>query len=482
MRMLCILLILSILWTNIVFGAEKLFETPIDLSFKTDCNLNEFCDRFIDDIDIEKFIRQELKNNYVVVSLDECISVALQNNFNIAIKYHTFKSSKYEYQNALSKFLPVLSTTSYIADYSGQILVGGVLRDSFHETAISVNITAEHKLTEGGKQIFQAKAAKCLEKARKHDFNFTRSETIYLVSRYYYEMLLAKLNIEIYLRNLIERNVQLTLAKKLEKSGFGTKFDVIRSENESAQAKVNLLEALNKFRLSQSRLANIMGIDVDSALMPFEDDIKPLHLADDKLSIEDFFSLALENREDLKSYNDLIAYEKQIKKVYMTDFVPKPLLNFQEQFQGTISSSVRPKYIAAAFITWQPGENTIWGTVTKLKAQKEKIQVRTLEFQNKLREIEQILLDAISVSDFSKKEMFVTKQRVDYSKESIKLAMLRFNNGKGILLDIIQAQSEATQARIEYVATIAKYNIAQLQILYNCGTITEDGVINNYKP
>ena len=167
MRMLCILLILSILWTNIVFGAEKLFETPIDLSFKKDCNLNEFCDRFIDDIDIEKFIRQELKNNYVVVSLDECISVALQNNFNIAIKYHTFKSSKYEYQNALSKFLPVLSTTSYIADYSGQILVGGVLRDSFHETAISVNITAEHKLTEGGKQIFQAKAAKCLEKANE---------------------------------------------------------------------------------------------------------------------------------------------------------------------------------------------------------------------------------------------------------------------------------------------------------------------------
>ena len=482
MRIISFILVLLIFNMNFIFGAEKLFESPIDLTFNTNCNLNEFCEKFIDDIDIEKFIRQEIKNDYKVVSLDECIQTALRNNFDIAIKYHTFKSSKYEYQNSLSKFLPVLTTTSYIVDYSGQILVGGVLNDRFHETAISVNITAEHKLTEGGKQIFQAKASKSLERARKHDLKFTKTEVIYLTSRYYYEMLLAKLNIEIYLRNLIERNAQLTLAKKLEKSGFGTKFDVIRSETESAQAKVNLLEALNKFRLSQSRLANVMGIEVDTALMPFEDDIKPMNLVDSSLKLGDFFSLALENREDLKSYQDLISYEKQVKNIYMTDFMPKPLLNFQEQFQGTISTSVRPNYIAAAFVTWQPGENTIMGTVTKLKAQKEKIKVRTLEFQNKLRDIEQLLTDALSVFDFSKKEMIVTKQRVDYSNDSIKLAMLRFNNGKGILLDVIQAQSEMTQARIQYVATIAKYNIAQLDLLYNSGTISDDDIIKNYNP
>ena len=482
MRIVCFIIISLILNQNIAFCAEKLFESPVDLVSQKDCSVSEFCEKFINDIDIEKFIRQEIKNDYQVVSLDECILTALKNNFDIAIKYHTFKSSKYEYQNSLSKFLPVLKTTSYIADYSGQILVGGVLNDKFHETAISINFTAEHKLTEGGRQIFEARASKSLEKARKHDLNFTRTETIYLVSRYYYEMLLAKLNIEIYLRNLIERNAQLALAKKLQKSGFGTKFDVIRSETESAQAKVNLLDALNKFRLSQSRLAYVMGIEVDTALMPFEDDIKPMHLVDDNLKIEDFFALALENREDLKSYKDLICYEKQIKSVYMTDFMPKPLLNFQEQFQGTLSTSIRPNYIAAAFITWQPGENTIMGTVTKIKSQNEKIKVRTLEFQNKLRQIEQVLVDALSVSDFSKKEMLVTRQRVDYSNESIKLAMLRFNNGKGILLDIMQAQSEMTQARVGYVAAIAKYNIAQLELIYNSGTITDELVIENYKP
>lgn len=476
----------AILLIAFVFGScfakEELFDDIIEFSIGGKCKFSEFCEKFIDDVDIEKFIRHEIENDYVVVSLDECLDIALKNNFDIEIKDHTYQSSKYEYQNALSKFLPILNTTSYIADYSGQILVGGVLNDTFHETAISVNITAEHHLTEGGKQIFEAKAKKYFSKARKHEFQFTKSQVVYMTVKYYYEMLLAKLNIEIYLRNLIERNAQLELAINLQKSGFGTKFDVVRSQNETAQAKVSLLDALNDFRISQTRLANLMGIDVNCALMPFEKDIEPLHLVDENIKIEEFFELAIKNREDLKAYSDLIAFEKQVKNTYVTDFFPKPLVDFQQQFQGTINHGVAPNYIVAGFLTWQPGENCIWGTMTKIKAQNELIKVRKLEYQNKLREIEQALVEALSSTNFNKKEMDITKNRVDYSNESIKLAMLRFNYGKGILLDVIQAQSEMTQARVEYVSAIIKYNISQSELLYNSGTINRDIIVENYKP
>ena len=157
MRILYFVLLITILNASFVFSKEVLFDSPIDLIYKIDCSLDEFCEKYIDDIDIEKFIKQETKNDYVVVSLDECLDIALKNNFNIAISDKDYYSSKYEYQNALSKFLPVLNTTSYISDYRGQILVGGVLRDQFHETAISVNITAQHDLTQAGKTIFEAK-------------------------------------------------------------------------------------------------------------------------------------------------------------------------------------------------------------------------------------------------------------------------------------------------------------------------------------
>ncbi len=482
MQRLLLLLITAFLFSCPIFSKEELFDNPIDYDSNKACKLNEYCKRNIDDIDLEKYIKKELENNYIAVSLDECLDVALKNNFDIQIVYHQYKSSKYEYEYSLAKFLPEFSTTSYIADYRGQILVGGVLNDRFHETALSVNMTAQHHLTKGGQEIFEAKAAKYFKKSKEHNNNFTKSQVIYLTSKYYYQMLLAKINIEIYLRNYIERNAQLALTISQEKSGFGTHFDVIRSKNESADAKVKLLNALNQFRMSQSRLANIMGIEVQTALMPIETQVNELNLIENNEDINTLFDLALNNREDLKEYDDLIKYEREIKKAYITEYFPKPLVNFQQQFQGTIATSVHPNYIVAGYLTWQPGEYLGVGTYKKIKNQQEKIQTRKLEYENLKRNIYQALIDSTSTSNFNKRQIEINKKRVNYAQESIKLATLRFKYGKGILLDVIQAQSEMTTARVQYVASVINYNISQLETLYNLGKITKESIIKNYNP
>ena len=476
------MIIILIINVSFCYGKETLFDSPIEMAHKKDCSVDKFCKQFVDDVDIEKFIKGQMDYEYVVVSLDECLDVAMKNNFNVQISDKEYFSYKYEYQNALAKFLPTLSTTSYISEYQGQFLVDNILSDSFNETAVSFNLTVRHDLTQGGKTIFEARAAKYFAKSKKHDLNFTRTEVLYLTTRYYFEMLLAKINIEIFLRNLIERNAQLALTKNLESSGFGTQFDVIRAQNLSAYARVELLNALNQFRLSQTRLANVMGIDVQTPLMPFENEINPMNLVDNDADTKDLFKIAVENREDLKTYKDLISYQKQIKNSYYTDFMPKPLVDYQYQFQGTLSTTVRPNYNITLAMIWRFGDYLGAGTATKIKIQKEKIKKTALELENKLREIEQLIVDAKSTSAFSQKEMLINKSRLDYSRQSIKLALLRFDNGKGILLDVIQAQSEATQARVQYAASIIRYNIAQIQLLYNIGTIDSKTIIDNYNP
>ena len=482
MRIVRLILLILLINLNFSYANENLFDSPIELIHKKDCSLNSFCKQFVDDVDIEKFIKREMEYDYVVVSLDECLDVAMKNNFNVQISDKEYFSYRYEYQNALAKFLPTLGTTSYISGYQGQFLVDNILSDSFNETALSFNLTVRHDLTQGGKTIFEARAAKYFAKSKKHDLNFTRTEVLYLTTRYYFEMLLAKINIEIFLRNLIERNAQFALTKNLATSGFGTQFDVVRAQNLSAYARVELLNALNQFRLSQSRLANIMGIDVQTPLMPFENEINPMNLVDADTDTKDLFKIAIENREDIMSYKDLISYQKQVKNSYYTDFMPKPLVDYQYQLQGTLSTTISPNYNITLAMIWKPGEYLGVGTATKIKAQKEKIKKTALELENKLREIEQLIVDAKSTSIFSQREMLINKTRLDYSRQGIKLALLRFDNGKGILLDVIQAQSEATQARVQYASSIIRYNIAQVELLYNIGTITSQKIIDNYNP
>ena len=482
MRIVRLILLILLINLNFSYANENLFDSPIELIHKKDCSLDSFCKQFVDDVDIEKFIKREMEYDYVVVSLDECLDVAMKNNFDVQISDKEYFSYRYEYQNALAKFLPTLGTTSYISGYQGQFLVDNILSDSFNETALSFNLTVRHDLTQGGKTIFEARAAKYFAKSKKHDLNFTRTEVLYLTTRYYFEMLLAKINIEIFLRNLIERNAQFALTKNLATSGFGTQFDVVRAQNLSAYARVELLNALNQFRLSQSRLANIMGIDVQTPLMPFENEINPMNLVDVDTDTKDLFKIAIENREDIMSYKDLISYQKQVKNSYYTDFMPKPLVDYQYQLQGTLSTTISPNYNITLAMIWKPGEYLGVGTATKIKAQKEKIKKTALELENKLREIEQLIVDAKSTSIFSQREMLINKSRLDYSRKGLKLALLRFDNGKGILLDVIQAQSEATQARVQYAASIIRYNIAQVELLYNIGTITSQKIIDNYNP
>ena len=480
-----VLILIIFLFFNIspVFAKnEILFDNPIEYINKTGCTLSEFCKKFLDDINVEKFIKEELENDYVVISLDECLDIALKNNFDIKIEYHTYQSSRYEYQNALSKFLPILTTSSYINDFRGQFLVGGVLRDDFHETALSSNFTIRHDLTQGGRYIYEAKAKKYFSKAQKHKLNYSRNQVLYYTVKYYYDTLFAKLNVEIFLRNLIERNVQLTKAQALFEVGYGSKFDVTRSESESAQAKVRLLEALKSFRIAQSNLANILGIDINTALMPFESDVKKINLVDEATPIDDLFNIALINREDFKEFKDLIDYEKQLKKVLYTEFIPKPYIDYQGQFQGTLGHSVKPNYIMSLTIDWMPGENFGIGTYTKIKAQREQIKIKELEYIKRKREVKQNLIESHATSEFNNKAIEESKKRVKYALESIDMAMTQFTHGEGTWLDIIQAQTELTEARLEQVNAIVQYNIAQMELLYYSGQMSAKTIVDNYKP
>ena len=482
MKRLSIILLMIILFVSSTKANDILLEKPIDLKLNENNNLNTFFQKYIGNVDIENFIKEQIKGNYVPVSLDECINVSLMNNFDIKIKDHEYKSSKYNAQYHLAKFLPDFDTISYLSHYAGQILVGGVLSDGFDETAISVSLGLTHNLTKGGQEIFEAKAAKYFQKSKKHAKNFTKTQTIYLTSKYYYETLLAKINIEIYLKNLTERNAQLELAKSQEKSGFGTHFDVIRAQSEALDAKSTVINALNDFRSAQLNLTNTMGIEINTMLMPFENEITELNLVDLKNNPEDLFLIAINNREDLKNYKQLINYEKAVKNVYITDFFPKPYVTFHQQFQGTVATSVYPNYYLAGYLDWKPGEYLSLGTIKKIQEQKEKIKIKKLEYENRLRNIEKSIADSLTSSRFIQKQIKINKQRVDFANESIKLAMLRFKYGKGILLDIIQAQGEATSARVQYAASIINYNLSQLELLYSSGIINENIIIQNYKP
>lgn len=465
-----------------------LFQTPVYsamydfLNDDFERSFGEYCKNCDREIELEKEITKFLEQEQTPVSLDECLDIALKNNFDIKTRFEAYKSSEFMHKNALAKFLPDFSYGWYSIYYRGQVLVGTALVDRFNELALSSTIMVTHQLTEGGKQIFEAKEKKFEKFQQKEELNFTKEETLMYTATYYWQLLQAKINIEIHLKNLYERIAQLKLTENLEAAGMGTKFDVIRQKNEVASAKRSLVEAMNDFRLKQAKLSNIMGIQIETTLYPVENEVVPNHLIDNTLTLEELYKTAENNRKDIKALQNKISAMKNERRAIYTEFAPKPRGFYQNQRQGTANIGLGENNVVGLYVDWNLGTNLGVGTITKAKAKTHEINAQIYDLTNKLRDIKEQLLDSYYNSKLLLKRIDITREQVDYATESVLLSEMRMDAGEGILIDVIQAQSQKTTARIEYLNAIIEYNINQVELLFDEGIIDIDKILKDYKP
>lgn len=445
---------------------------------------DEYCKGCSEDkeVDVKEEIVQFFKETPVPVSLDECIGVALLNNFNIKASNSEYISSKWDYRNALSQFLPEVNFEGYSIYYRGQVLVGNVVPEHVKELALSGTLVVSHDLTSGGAQIFEAKAKKMTARANLKSLDFKKDEVILETAKDYYELLRAKISIEIQLKNLYERTAQLKLTETLKEAGLGTRFDVIRSESEVALAEQNLMAALNNFRRYQAALANIMGIEVNSELFPVEVEMKPFVLVDERFDAEELYKIAEHSRDDVKSIQSAILSLKQEKNKVYTEFIPHFRVVYQGQFQGTARAGVYNNNVIGAYVDIPIGSRLGVGTITKAKSIQNKIDSEIYLLEQKLRDIKKEIVSNYHNARILKERIEIAKRQVEYASESVKLAELRLDAGEGILIDVIQAQTIKNNARIELLSTIVDYNINQIELLYNNGTISYENIVKNYLP
>ncbi len=472
-----------VLWITMCLQNSKVFAHSEMLNANK-LQFSAFCEscKDVENVDVTAEIIEHFKQTPLPVSLDECIGTALLNNFNIQVANSEYISAKWDYRNALAQFLPEVGFEWYNIYYKGQVLVGGVVPDQVEELALSGTLKVTHDLTKGGAQIFEAKSKKLSARADLNNLDFTKDEVILETARDYYELLRAKISIEIQLKNLYERTAQLKLTETQMQAGFGTRFDVVRSKGEQALAEQNFMIALNRFRTNQAKLANIMGVEVSTPLFPIESEVKPFNLVDENMTPDDLFKIAEFSRDDVRTLeNNIKALKQQKYKVY-TDFVPKPRLLYQGQFQGTARVGVYGNNVVGAYVDIPVGSRLGVGTVTKANSIQAQIEAQEYSLENLLRTIKEKIVSNFYNVQILKERIEIAKRQVEYASDSVTLAELRLDAGEGILIDVIQAQTIKNNARIELLSTIVDYNINQIQLLFDNGTISYESIVKNYNP
>lgn len=428
---------------------------------------------------IDGGIEKKYDYNLIYTDMQECLCVALENNFNIKINKQNKEMNKWEYRAKLAEFLPNIYATFMISDIRGTYLVGDILPREIHEVPIQINYGVLWNFNKG-RTIFESRQRNDLFKASGHKLDFTKEQTILNTMLNYYELLRLKLQLEILKINLVETQEQLRYTQTLYELGLGTKYDLLRAEVEVANANRDLVINLNNLRLKQANLANIMGVEVTLSVYPSELFIDTVTLVDENLDVKTLYNYSVNLREDIKEkeYN-IKALEEERKTVY-SEFIPDLALQFDRGQVGTARLGLRQNDTLYLKTEWQLGRNLGVNSYSKLKAYDAKIKSAKYELETLKRNIKESIVSSYYTSQANLDKIKYSKTAVKAADEGLRNALARYTIGEATFLDVLNSQKIKTQARSDLILAIIDYNKAQAQLLFDTGLINEYSALVNY--
>ncbi len=428
---------------------------------------------------IDGGIEKKYDYNLIYTDMQECLCVALENNFQIKVNKQNKEMNKWEYRAKLAEFLPNIYATFMIANVTGNFLVGNILPREINEVPIQINYGVLWNFNKG-RTIFESRQRNDVFKASGHKLDFTKEQTILNTMLNYYELLRLKLQLEILKINLVETQEQLRYTKTLYELGLGTKYDLLRAEVEVANANRDLVINLNNLRLKQANLANIMGIDVTLSIYPSELFIDTVTLVDENLDLKTLYDYSINLREDIKEKEfDIKALEEERKTVY-SEFIPDLALQFDRGQVGTARLGLRQNDTLYLKTEWQLGRNLGVNSYSKLKAYDAKIKSAKYELETLKRNIKESIVSSYYTSQANLDKIKYAKIAVKAADEGLKNALARYTIGEATFLDVLNSQKIKTQARSDLILAIIDYNKAQAQLLFDTGLINEYSALVNY--
>lgn len=426
-------------------------------------------------------IKRALDVNLLPVNLEDCITIMLKNSSTLRIAKENKEEAKWTYANSMTFLLPDFYYRYQIQDVRGEILVGEVLPVRLHVNPVYSGFSLTYPILGDWRQFFQAASSRNLYKAAEHNFNRTKEELLKNVATSYYDLLQAKLNIEVLIINLRDRQEQYRLMVARHQIGVGTKYDVLRAQAELAKSKMELINALNSLRLKQAALADAIGLDVMIAVYPIEGTIKPIELVEKKYDIENLYKVALSLRQDVKAKERQIASLNYLRKMNFADFAPQIALTYDYARQGTLQlGTLRPSTTWGMAAVIPLGKKLGVASMTQEKADAAKLKAAQYELRRLKGDVKQYILNSYYDSLSALEKIEANKKEVEAADEGVRFALVGFEVGNNDFLDILDSQSTKTQARVQLINSTIEYNKAQVNLLYESGIISPKTLLRCY--
>jgi outer membrane protein TolC len=418
------------------------------------------------------------------ITLQQAIELAVRNSPTLQQTRLELAQSRDALREAQAANSPTLDATSNLTGSAQESLqrdrnAQGVpsTTSSSRNTTTSLNLQAvglqaDYSIFTSGQRSSSIRAAEGTVRFRELAVEVDTKQLVLDVSTSYYDLQEADKQVEIFQAALSEALQSLRDAQALERAGVGTRFDVLQSQVDAANARQDLTQQLSRQEIARrtlaQRLSLAQGTDITAA-----DEVAAAGTWE--LSLEQSVVTAFKNRAELEQQLVQRDIGEQRRRNALGQLGPQisaratyGLANLlTSSSESSIDSTEGKGFFNSGTVALNASINLFDGGQARAQARQQEANIAIAESQfvtarDQVRfQVEQ----AYSTLQASSENIQTTTLAVQSAEEALRLARLRFQAGVGTQTDVIQQQTALTRSRVNNLQAVLDYNraLAQLQ-------------------
>tara|TARA_B100000700_G_scaffold102901_1_gene116003 strand:- start:1307 stop:2875 length:1569 start_codon:yes stop_codon:yes gene_type:complete len=411
--------------------------------------------------------REVLVKTYEKVNLDHLEKILINNNPTIKIYLEKIEQTKSLLKSSLSSWYPTLNLTAngipqyFESDnYNESNLIGDT---SSKQWSSSLSAQIQWDLINPARIPEISAARDSFEKA-KHSYSIIVRDLNLEAKKRYFTLQKADKEIEVANKSIESSMIALKDAEIRYESGIGTKLEVLEAKTQLARDQQLLNIKIGDQKIGQRSLAEILN---------FPEDVTPLIGSQTKVlglwsaSLEESIIAAYNTREELDNILLDISINNNNAKAALAASQPKVSIvnTFTSSFYKGQLNKINPNTNnESSSFSNTIGLNASWyifdgGNAKSLyRYNKSKAEEAKLDFAVKRAQIRRTVEEVFFKLESAKLNINAAYAEVLSTRESLRLAKLRYKSGITTQREVVNNQRDLTDSEVRYIISVTSYN------------------------
>ena len=338
----------------------------------------------------------------------------------------------------------------------------------------SAALTVTQPLFAGGAIRAQVQLARLSALLADQTVRAATQDVVYTAETAYYNLLLSQHLVDISTEAVRAAKVHLDDVEKKRAGGVASNFDVLRAQVELSNFEADLIRSKNAINIARASLIKTMGVSQESDFVLSNEFV----FAPTKVDMDEAVKTAFTNRPDLYSREYQIRQQREQLQIARSRYLPNVSAYFTNTWANPSPTNFGSSKNDWGRI-WQAGVQGAWpifdgfqreGTIIQQKARLRQAQIGLVDAEETaVFELTQAILSMENA------EEFVQSQRMNLTRatEGLRLADVGYQQGINTQVEVIDAQSALTTARVNYYQAIYQHVVAKLAVDRAMGTILQ---------